>query len=269
MNLSRVWAVSRKDIGEILVNSSVSVPMIIVPVLLCVIIPVVLTSLVLTLDVNMIQGAELIEKILPFYQIPERLTETNTRILYVFLNYSFIPLFLVVPLMVSSIIAANSVVGEKERKTLETLLYTPITNRELMVGKLGAAFIPAVAISLISFLLFAAAVNVTSIVIMDFALLRAPLWIAAILLMSPAVSLLGLVVTMIVSVKAKSFMAAQQISGVLVIPFVLLIVVQMTGLIAFNTLAVVVAAAAVLAIALVLLFRVAPRFTRERIISTL
>lgn len=269
MNYRRIWTVSRKDIGEIMVNTAVFLPMIMVPLILCVILPIVLTILALTLDVNMIQGAELIEQILPFYEIPEVLEDTNSRILYVFLNYTFIPLFMVVPLMVSSIIAANSFVGEKERKTLETLLYTPITNRELMVGKLGAAFIPAVGISIVAFLLFVAAANITSILIMDFAILRSPLWIAAILLLSPSVSLLGLVVTLIVSVKAKSFMAAQQLSGALVLPFIILVIVQMTGLIAFNALVVILAALLVLAVALLLLLRVAPRFTRERIISTL
>ncbi len=269
MNYRRVWAVSRKDIGEIVVNSAVVIPMIMVPIILAVVLPVVLTALALSLDVSMIQGAELIERILPFYDVPEKLEETNSRILYVFLNYTFIPLFMVVPLMVSSIIAANSIVGEKERKTLETLLYTPITNRELMVGKFGASFIPAVAITLVSFVLFAVATNVTSFLIIDFAILREPVWIAAVLLLSPAVSLLGLVVTLIVSIKAKSFMAAQQLSGVLVLPFIILIVVQMTGLIAFSTLVVILAALIIAVIALVLLLRVAPRFTRERIISTL
>jgi ABC-type Na+ efflux pump permease subunit len=269
MNYARVRAVARKDIGEITAHSAVVIPMIIVPAILCVVLPVVMTVLVFTLDVTMIQGAELIERILPFYPIPEALESINARILYVFLNYSFIPLFLVVPLMVSSIVAANSVVGEKERGTLETLLYTPLTNRELMLGKLGAAFVPAVAISVLSFALFALAVNITSHLTAGIAMLRAPLWIAAVLLLSPAVSLVGLVVTTMVSVRAKSFMAAQQIAGFLVLPLVALVVVQMAGAVILNTFLVVAAAVALFAVGAGLLLYVAPRFTRERIISTL
>ncbi len=129
MNYRRVWAVSRKDMGEIVVSSSVVIPMIVVPVILCVVLPTVLTLLVLTLDIAMIQGAELIERILPFYRIPDEIKGINSRILYVFLNYTFIPLFMVVP---------------------------------LMVGKLTAAFIPAVVIAFVSAALFAAATNITS-----------------------------------------------------------------------------------------------------------
>jgi ABC-type Na+ efflux pump permease subunit len=269
MTYARVWAVARKDMGEITANSAVLVPMILVPAILCVVLPVVMTVLVFTVDASMIQGAELIERILPYYPVPETLEGTNARILYVFLNYSFIPLYLVVPLMVSSIIAANSVVGEKERGTLETLLYTPLTNRELLVGKLVAAFVPAVVVSVLSFILFAAAVNLTSQVTAGIAMLRAPLWIAAVLLLSPAVSLLGLVVTTMVSARAKSFMAAQQIAGFLVVPLVALVVVQMAGVVTLDVLFVVVAAGLLFAASLGLLLQVAPRFTRERIISTL
>ena len=45
--------------------------------------------------------------------------------------------------MISSVVAASSFVGEKERKTLESLLYTPIDIASLFWGKLLSAFIPA------------------------------------------------------------------------------------------------------------------------------
>ncbi|MCF2136477.1 MAG: ABC transporter permease subunit [Candidatus Thorarchaeota archaeon] len=44
----------------------------------------------------------------------------------------------------ASIIAANSFVGEKEQRTLEPLLLTPLTDQQIIVGKLLSAFIPCV-----------------------------------------------------------------------------------------------------------------------------
>ena len=41
------------------------------------------------------------------------------------LVYLFAPMYLIVPMMVSAVIAADSFVGERERKTLEALLHTP------------------------------------------------------------------------------------------------------------------------------------------------
>ena len=37
---------------------------------------------------------------------------------FIFLGYLFAPMFLIMPLMLSSIIAAESFAGERERKTL-------------------------------------------------------------------------------------------------------------------------------------------------------
>ena len=58
------------------------------------------------------------------------------------LGFLFAPMFLILPLMVASIIGADSIVGEKERKTLEALLYTPATDRELYLAKLLSAVVP-------------------------------------------------------------------------------------------------------------------------------
>ena len=59
-------------------------------------------------------------------------------------GYLLAPLFLLVPLMVSAVLAADAFAGEKERKTLETLLHLPLAERDLFIAKLLTAFIPSV-----------------------------------------------------------------------------------------------------------------------------
>ena len=63
------------------------------------------------------------------------------------LVYFFAPFYLILPLMVASVIAADSFAGEKERKTLEALLYTPTTDGELFLAKMLSAWTPAVAVA--------------------------------------------------------------------------------------------------------------------------
>ncbi len=75
------------------------------------------------------------------------------------LVYMLAPMFLIMPLMVSSILAADSFAGEKERKTLEALLYTPTTDRELFTAKLLGAWLTAVIVALLSFVVYAVMVN--------------------------------------------------------------------------------------------------------------
>ena len=87
---------------------------------------------------------------------------TSPEALWVIVSscYLFAPFFLIVPLMVSSILAADSLVGEKERKTLEGLLYTPLTDAELYVAKALVAMLPALALTLVSFVIYTIVVNV-------------------------------------------------------------------------------------------------------------
>jgi ABC-2 type transport system permease protein len=100
-------------------------------------------------------------------------------------------------------------------------------------------------------------------------IVRSWIWLPAILLLSPAVSLLGLSITLVVSLKAKTYNEAQQTAGVIVLPFIVLIVVQIAGLITFRPVLVIGLAAALAAVSYLIIARLAPRFSREGIISTL
>ncbi len=66
----------------------------------------------------------------------------NQMMIVLILGYMFAPMFLIMPLMIASIIGADSIVGEKERKTLEALLYTPATDPRTLSGE-GAVGVPA------------------------------------------------------------------------------------------------------------------------------
>src|ERR1700674_1372700 len=51
-------------------------------------------------------------------------------------------LFLLMPSLLTSIIAAHSIIGEKTSRTLEPLLATPVRTRDLLIGKGLASVIP-------------------------------------------------------------------------------------------------------------------------------
>lgn len=269
MNWSRIRALVAKDLKEVRRNRMVVLPMAIVPLVLCVILPVAGTLAALLSDVALVQGANFIEGILGFYPIPPEIPEGAAQIVYVFLNFTFVPFFLLVPIMVTSVISANSVVGEKERKTLETLLYTPITNREFLVAKLLSAFLPALAVAYLAFAVFFVGVNALSLGLGGFLLVQSVVWIPTLLLLVPSIAALGLSVSLLVSLKAKTFMEAQQAAGVLVLPIVLLVGGQVAGLFVVGPLSVIILALVLAAPTYVLLTRVGPRFHRERVITTL
>lgn len=61
-------------------------------------------------------------------------------------------LLLITPVLIPAVIAAYSVVGEREQGTLEPLLTTPVSRAELLAGKAVGIVVPAV---LIAYVLFA------------------------------------------------------------------------------------------------------------------
>jgi ABC-type Na+ efflux pump permease subunit len=142
----------------------------------------------------------------------------------------FAPMFLIMPLMTASVIGAESFVGEKERKTIEPLLYTPASDHELFLGKLVAAVIPALLIAWGSFLLYTLVLNTLGWPLMGRVWFPTPAWIPMMLWLAPAFALLGLLAAVIISSRVNSFMEAYQLTGILVIPVVLLMIGQVSGL---------------------------------------
>lgn len=269
MKWHRIKAIIQKDIREITSNRSVLIPMAIVPLVLCVILPAVLIIIAFRLDPGMLTGLDLMQKLISLYDVPAALGSVVEKVSYIFLNYTFVPYFMIIPVMVSSLIAANSIVGEKERKTLETLLYTPVTNREFITAKLLSSFIPAMVLAWTSFGLYFLVANLLSLYLKGIFIVRAWIWLPSMLLLAPSVSLLGLSVTLLVSLKSKSFMEAQQLSAIVVLPLMILIGIQITGVVVFSPLYVVILSIAIFLISYMAMGKLGPRFSREKIISTL
>ena len=81
---------------------------------------------------------------------------------------SILPVFfLMIPIMTASIMAASSFVGEKERHTLETLLYCPMTLRQIFFGpRCWRAFLLSMAVSLASFLVMCLVLEIEALALL-------------------------------------------------------------------------------------------------------
>jgi ABC-2 type transport system permease protein len=227
-----IRAIIRKDLRQVLQSKSVILPMVLVPALLLVVMPVVMVLLPnwvdpADLDVEDVQG--LFQAMPPSLRAAfEGLSLGQTWIMLT-ANYMFAPMFLIVPLMVAIIVASDSFVGEKERRTLEGLLYTPVSDADLFLAKVLTALLPAVVIDIASFVVMIVAVNAAGYSQMGRLFFPAAPWWPMVLWLGPAVSLAGMGATVLISAKTSTFMQAQQLSGVLVLPIVLLMFGQMSG----------------------------------------
>jgi ABC-2 type transport system permease protein len=146
----------------------------------------------------------------------------------------FSVMFLLLPVFVPSVLAAYAIVGEKRDRTLEPVLATPIETWELLLGKVLASLLPALAITLLSAALFIAGVLLLSVTGRVAALIVTPGWLVAVLVDAPLLALIGIALIVVVSSRVNDPRTAQQISGVLVVPVLLLLFGQLSGVIVLG-----------------------------------
>lgn len=196
----------------------------------------------------------------PIMHLPQR-----QRLIVLVNGYLLAPLFLIAPLMVASVLAADTFAGEKDRRTLEGLLHLPIGDRELFYGKVVGALLPTVIVSWVGFVLFSVVANTIAWPVMHRVFIPTTQWLVLIFWVTPAVAAFGLGAIVRVSARARSAPEANQLSAAVVLPLIFAVWIQATSLLIARTDVGLGAGAAVWALAVLLLTRGARRYTRNRL----
>lgn len=223
-----VW----KDLIVVLRSPMILLPMILLPIILQVLLPVGLGLAVIYAPESLQSDPDL-QRLLA--AMPQGLMAEyghlpqEGQLLALMLVYLFAPLFLIIPMMVASVTAADSFVGERERKTIEALLHTPLSDGELLLAKLLAPWLAAQAVSMLSFIIYSVAVNAVSYPIMGQVFFPNLLWLILVLWVVPAAAGLGLGVTVLLSSRVRTFQEAYQAGGLVVVPIVGLLLAQVSG----------------------------------------
>jgi ABC-2 type transport system permease protein len=138
-------------------------------------------------------------------------------------------IFLVMPVFIPILISSQSVAGEKERRTLEPLLCSPITSVELVAGKSLASLLPAVTISWVAYALLCMTVDVAAWPLLKAPLLPNALWTFGVVVLAPLFAFFGNGVAVLISARVAEARTAQQISALVVLPLVGLVGGQVAG----------------------------------------
>jgi ABC-2 type transport system permease protein len=112
------------------------------------------------------------------------------------------------PVFVVAFIAADAVAGERERHTLETLLASRLSDRAILLGKVGAAVIYGWGLMLLTIVTSIVAINL--VYARDALLLYRPMLLASGALLSLLTSVLAASFGVLVSLRAASVRQAQQ-----------------------------------------------------------
>jgi ABC-2 type transport system permease protein len=273
MNWRAIFAIARKDLKVVSKSKAVVYPLILVPIILMVFIPTIVGLI--------LQDESAVEDFTTetqgfFENLPDGIRSEldaydtdNQRVLYLAIAYQFAPLYLILPLLVSSVIAADSFAGEKERKTLEALIYSPTTDGEIYIGKMLSAWIPAIIVGGIGAIMYSMTANIVGWPIMGQVFMPNIMWIVMVVLVAPAAAGLGLATMVLVSSRVRTFQEAYQLGSMVVLPIVLLMLGQFAGVMYFNVEAVIVVGLILWAVDAALLWYGAKSFKRTELIAQL
>ncbi|PZU33254.1 MAG: hypothetical protein DI576_07360 [Actinomyces sp.] len=229
-----VLVLIRKEWRQALRDTSALVPVVLFPLLFSIILPGAAVGLIAhsASSETRIHGLE------PFLDLvasvsgdgmgPQQLLVTAV------VTYVFAPLILIIPVIVATAGATAAFVGERERGTLEGLLYGPITVRELFLAKTLASVIPAVLLTWASFLGFSVVANAAAWPVMRGIVFPDVTWTLAVLVLVPLIAFLVISVIVGVSNRAKSVQSAQGIAVFFILPLVGMIVSQIAGALLFD-----------------------------------
>ena len=259
MRARMVWTVLRREWFETVRNRLLMSTILLPPILLTVA-PIALAGAVGEERLP----PELATQILA--QRPEWAGFTPGELAGAFAVQQFLVFFLLMPAYIPLSIATFSIIGEKQARSLEAVLATPIRTIELLAGKAIAALVPGVLAGWVTYVVFVA---LASIVYGPnlFGVVTDPSWLAGVFLLGPAVGLSSVVAGVIVSSRVNDPRVAQQIGGVIIVPVVALVLVQASGTILIGATGYLLVSAVILAISLAGLRLGVRLFDREAILT--
>lgn len=237
MRLWKSWIIAKKDLSIIKRNGTIIFIMAI-PVILGIALPI------LTYYVR-------IRKNTPTSVITELLA-------------SFAFFFLIISALLPLYISSYSIVGEKIEKSLETLLATPTTDGEILMGKYIAAALPTLPSIYLGAIVFMILSDIFT------GSLLYPNWTFGVVMLAcvPFAIMYGVSLGVFASSKASSVQSAYQLGGISLIPFFILYVLGEINIISLTNITNILIISGVLLIIDLFMFYISKgTFNRERILT--
>jgi ABC-2 type transport system permease protein len=264
--LTRVIALLGKELADLRQNPAVFVPAALTG-FMSVLLPFFVAIIVPAVSGERLSDSSDFDIALEMYR-----TQPGTRDLdpegaiQAWLFQQFLVLMVLTPVAAAMSVAAYSVIGEKQARTLEPLLATPITTLELLVAKVASALLPSVALTLACYAVYLAGAAVFAQPGV-FWILLAPRSLAIVFALGPLAALVALQLAVCVSSRVNDARSAQQIGALVVLPIAGLLVAQLFGTFQLNAPVIAGLAALLIAANAALMWVAVWLFDRESILT--
>lgn len=240
MRLSKAWIIASKEFGTFFKRKSILYTIVWLQLVFSIGLPIV---------IHYIAGKPAAVALLPV----------------IMKSFSF--WFVISAALLPAMIASYSLVGEKIQKSLEPLLATPTTDEEILAGKSIAAFVPAMASTLIGASVFMVLVDIFTGKVLG--RIAYPDWDLAImvLLLAPLACLLSIGFNVLVSSRSNDVRASQQVGVLIMLPFGAVYFLSEFRVISLTTGGLLTMAAVLAIVDVVMFWVVKATFQREEILT--
>jgi ABC-2 type transport system permease protein len=259
-------ALLRKELADERQNLALFVPTVLVGVA-AILLPVFVAIVVPYVTGERLSDSSDLEIALELYRDqPETRDLDPEAAIQAYLFQFFMVMLVLVPVTASMSLAAHSVVGEKQARSLEPLLVTPITTFELLGAKVLGAFIPSLVVTAGCFGVYVLIAFIFARPGVAGALLgsRAA---GLVFVLGPLAALAALQMAVCVSSRVNDARTAQQIGVFVILPVAGLLVGQLFGALVLTGPLIAVIAGGLVAVNAGLMWLAIRLFDRETILT--
>ena len=224
---SLTWTIAGMDLRQLWQSPDFLLPMLALAALFFVFIPAVLLLVITHVhDSSLVAKVSNTLDLLPKSvkaQIAARAPHATpaVRTSYALAVYLFAPLAVIVPMTISTAVGANCLVGEREKGTGEFLAHSPASEREIYTGKLIASLLPGYATTVVGFGVYSLVVDlIVGPHVGGWFFPTRNWWILMFWVVPPFLAI-TLSVVLRLSARVKSAAAAQQASGLVTLPVII------------------------------------------------
>ena len=226
--MSRVLALLGKELADLRQNPAVFLPAILTG-FLSILLPFVVTIVVPHLAGERLSDSSDFDIAVEMFRNEPSMRALDPEgTIQAWIFQQFLVLLVLTPVAGSMSVAAYSVIGEKQARTLEPLLATPLTTFELLAAKVLGSLLPALMLTLGCFGVYVGGVALFAQPGVFLALLT-PTSLAIVFVLGPLAALAALQLAVCVSSRVNDARSAQQIGALIILPIAALLVLQLTG----------------------------------------
>ncbi len=231
MNWSRALTVARTDLKQLAQARDFWLPMVILGTLFFVVFPgILLVTITQIGQVDAIANVSQTLEVLPANAQEQIRGDTpQGRTGYALAVFLFAPVAVVIPLTISTAVGAATIVGEREKGTGEFLAHSPAGVQEIYIGKLIASLLPGYVTTAVGFGVYSLIVNLTVGPEVGGWFFPTAQWWVMILWVLPPFLAICLSLVLRLSARVTSTAAAQQASGLISLPLIMIAYSQSTG----------------------------------------